>query len=77
MSDFHVSIDGLYFYYSFNRNGHGSSWQDFSMAFALFWFLRMVEQVVFFGIKNSVSLLLAFAFLVGSIIYLLPVLIIG
>ena len=48
-----------------------------SVAFALFWFLRMVEQVVFFGIKNRVSLLLTVAFLVGSIIYLLPVLIIG
>jgi hypothetical protein len=48
-----------------------------SVAFALFWFLRMVEQVVFFGIKNRVSLLLTVAFLAGGIIYLLPVLIIG
>ena len=47
-----------------------------SVAFALFWFLRMVEQVVFFGIKNRVSLLLTVAFLLGSIIYLLSVLVI-
>jgi hypothetical protein len=45
------------------------------IAFSLFWFLRMIEQIIFFGIKNKVSLVFSLVFLVGSIIYALPVLV--
>ncbi len=44
------------------------------VAFSTFWFLRMIEQVVFFGVKNRVSLALTLIFLVGSVIYLVPAL---
>jgi len=44
------------------------------IAFSLFWFLRMIEQVVFFGIKNKMSVAFTLIFLLGSVIYLLPVL---
>lgn len=44
------------------------------IAFSLFWFLRMIEQVVFFGIKNKMSVAFTLVFLLGSVIYLLPVL---
>ena len=44
------------------------------IAFSLFWFLRMIEQVVFFGIKNKMSDAFTLVFLLGSVIYLLPVL---
>ena len=44
------------------------------IAFSLFWFLRMIEQIIFFGVKNKVSLVLTMVFFVGSIIYALPVL---
>jgi len=43
-------------------------------AFALFWFLRMLEQILFFRIKNRVSFVLTLIFLLGSIIYIVPVL---
>jgi hypothetical protein len=45
------------------------------IAFSLFWFQRMIEQIIFFGIKNKVSLVFTLVFLVGSIIYALPVLV--
>lgn len=44
------------------------------IAFSLFWFLRTVEQVVFFGVKNKVSIALTLVFLLGSVIYLVPAL---
>lgn len=44
------------------------------VAFSTFWFLRMIEQVVFFGIKNRVSLALTLIFLLGSAMYLVPAL---
>ena len=44
------------------------------IAFSLFWFLRMIEQVVFFGTKNKMSVAFTLVFLLGSAIYLLPIL---
>jgi len=44
------------------------------VAFSLFWFLRMVEQVLFFGVKNKVSVAFTLVFLLGSAIYFVPVL---
>ncbi len=41
-------------------------------AFSLFWFLRMVEQVIFFGVRNRKSLTFTLVFLLGSVIYLVP-----
>ena len=43
-------------------------------AISLFWFLRMIEQVLFFGIKARLSLGFTITFLVGSLIYLVPLL---
>lgn len=45
------------------------------VAFSLFWFLRMIEQVAFFGIKDRMSLGFTLIFLVGSGLYLLPILV--
>lgn len=39
---------------------------------SLFWLARAVEQIVFFGLKQIASLLLFVAFLIGTIIYLVP-----
>jgi len=44
------------------------------VAFSLFWFLRMVEQVVFFGVKTKVSATFTLVFLVGGVVYLVPAL---
>jgi hypothetical protein len=44
------------------------------VAFSLFWFLRMIEQVIFFGIKKTVSGAFALVFLFLSVIYIVPVL---
>jgi len=44
------------------------------IGFSLFWFLRMIEQVIFFGMRNRVSVILAVIFFFGSIIYMIPLL---
>jgi hypothetical protein len=41
------------------------------IAIALFWFFRAVEQIVFFGIKNGVSLAMFIVFLIGGGLYTL------
>jgi hypothetical protein len=38
----------------------------------MFWLLRMVEQVIFFGTKNRTAILFTFIFLAGSLLYLAP-----
>lgn len=43
------------------------------ISFSLFWFLRTIEQILFFGLKHKTSLVLTFIFLIGSALYLLPV----
>ena len=44
------------------------------VAFSLFWFLRMVEQVVFFGVRKKMSVILTLVFLLGGVVYLIPAL---
>jgi hypothetical protein len=44
------------------------------IAFSLFWFLRAIEQIVFFGLRNRASLILTIVFLLGTAIYLMPLL---
>jgi hypothetical protein len=39
------------------------------IAFALFWFLRMVEQIVFFGFKKRISVFFTILFLLGCLLY--------
>ena len=43
------------------------------LAFSLFWFLRMVEQIAFFRERSRLSLAFTFIFLLGSVIYALAV----
>lgn len=42
------------------------------VAFSLFWLLRMLEQIVFFGLRTAPSIAYTFAFLATGILYLLP-----
>jgi hypothetical protein len=44
------------------------------VAISLFWFLRMVEQPVFFGFKKKMSVVLTLIFLLGGVVYLVPAL---
>jgi hypothetical protein len=41
---------------------------------AVFWFLRAIEQVIFFKLKHWSSVLFLMAFVGGTIIYAIPVL---
>ncbi|MBN2118677.1 MAG: hypothetical protein JW730_19040 [Anaerolineales bacterium] len=41
---------------------------------AIFWFLRMIEQVIFFGLRNKVSVVFTIIFLFGSLLYILAIL---
>jgi hypothetical protein len=42
------------------------------VAFALFWFLRMLEQIFVFEVKGSLSFVFTLIFLLGSIFYVIP-----
>jgi small-conductance mechanosensitive channel len=42
------------------------------IGIALFWFLRLIEQVVFFGVRNKFSVASTGLFFVGGLLYLLP-----
>jgi len=42
------------------------------LLISVFWALRAIEQVVFFGLKNKVSLIFFIIFLTGFVIYLYP-----
>ena len=43
-------------------------------AVSLFWLMRAVEQIVFFGLKQTASALIFLIFLSGAAIYLYPIL---
>ena len=47
--------------------------QTLLIAFSIFWFMRAVEQVIFFGLKHKVSNGIAVLFFIGGMIHLLPV----
>lgn len=42
------------------------------IGFSLFWLLRMVEQIIFFGFKNRTSIIFTFLFLLGCLLYAVP-----
>ncbi|MFZ1291114.1 MAG: hypothetical protein WAR79_13545 [Melioribacteraceae bacterium] len=41
---------------------------------SFFWFFRALQQIYFFGLKNKISVLFFMLFLIGSGIYIYPVL---
>jgi hypothetical protein len=43
--------------------------QVVTLAIALFWFTRAVEQIIFFGFKTAISIMLCIVFFVGSGLY--------
>ncbi len=47
--------------------------QTLLIAFSIFWLMRAVEQVIFFGLENKVSNGIAVLFFIGGVIHLLPV----
>ncbi|MBI5842302.1 MAG: hypothetical protein HZB19_19625 [Chloroflexi bacterium] len=47
--------------------------QTLLIAFSVFWFMRTVEQVVFFGLKHKVSNGMTVLFFIGGVLHLLPV----
>ncbi len=47
--------------------------QTLLVAFSIFWFMRTVEQVVFFGLKHKVSNGMTVLFFIGGVLHLLPV----
>ena len=42
-------------------------------SISIFWFIRFIDQIFFFGLKKRLSIILAIFFLVGCIIYLIPI----
>jgi len=43
------------------------------VAFALFWFFRMLEQIFVFEVRGRLSVVFTLIFLLGSIFYIIPV----
>ncbi len=46
------------------------------MAISVFWLFRMIEQVIFFGLKNRGSIVFTFIFALGFLLYLVAFLLI-
>ena len=44
------------------------------VAFALFWFFRMLEQIFVFEVKGRLSVAFTLIFLLGSALYIIPAL---
>jgi len=47
----------------------------FIIVISLFWFMRAIEQIIFFGLKNLVSVVFTIISIIGAIFYLIPILI--
>ena len=44
------------------------------IGIAIFWFLRMIEQVIFFGLRSKLSVAFTVMFLFGALLYILAIL---
>jgi len=44
------------------------------VAVSLFWFIRAIEQVIFFKLIHKLSKILFIAFIIGGLLYLIPIL---
>jgi len=42
------------------------------VSIAVFWILRMIEQLIFFGLKSTRSIVFTFLFILGGLIYVTP-----
>ena len=42
------------------------------LFFGFFWLIRTIEQIIFFNLKNRLSIFLTVVFLIGAGIYLIP-----
>lgn len=42
------------------------------VSVSVFWLLRLIEQIIFFGLKKRLSIILTVLFFAGFVIYLLP-----
>ena len=42
------------------------------LLISIFWLLRAIQQILFFGLKNKVSLIFFMVFFAGFVIYLFP-----
>jgi len=47
----------------------------FIIVISLFWFMRAIEQIIFFSLKNLVSIVFMIISIIGAIFYLIPILI--
>lgn len=43
------------------------------ITIALFWFFRAIYQIVFFGLKNTISIAFFVMFILGTVLYSVPV----
>jgi hypothetical protein len=44
------------------------------ISISVFWFIRLIEQIVYFGLTKKLSVILSALFALGSIVYIVPIL---
>jgi len=44
-----------------------------TLCISVFWFLRSLEQIMFFKLKTAISWILLFLFIIGTLLYSIPV----
>jgi hypothetical protein len=80
MQILNISLTYIFFIFAYITFFHSNELITTSMGntllglISLFWLFRALEQFWFFGWKNNISLLLFLFFMIGCIIYLLPLL---
>jgi len=43
------------------------------ISISLFWLIRFIEQIIFFGLRKKLSVILSVLFALGSIVYIVPI----
>ena len=44
------------------------------ISISAFWFIRLIEQIIYFGLRKKLSVILSALFALGSIVYIVPIL---
>ena len=78
MQVLNLSLTFAFFIFGYISLFHAQELQTTSLGTSLlllisiFWLLRAIQQILFFGLKNKVSLIFFMVFFAGFVIYLFP-----
>ena len=78
MQVLNISLTIAFFIFGYISLFHASELQTTSLGrsllllISIFWLLRAIQQIMFFGMKNKISILFFIIFVAGFVIYLVP-----